>query len=1122
MGVLLSSASLAQDDPDDGLPRPVLGAEIYEQLQDPAKWQAAFRDLVIRKAEADKDDDTDFSKIPPAIFFKAYTDIRITPCPGGQDDEAPEMLMITYESHWGVINDIENPASDYDLLAYPVPQEELDQLKNPKNETVTALPLSKIEQKPGDLPLPDHVIVFIDSDGKIRWPFGGSNMFNRGFVLDVNRDGVLDRVDTTNWGVPKVDGKSMSASSVEIETASIPSKSLLHIFLNWHPSGSDAEEWTFDVTDRDGDGISEIEIGPLQEDEDGNETLRETRAVFKWDSKTGEYVGPKGGQGKHWMLVPKEDRGENFWPLVKKLGEQGGLNYPLTPAPKPEPVVAKPVVEGITKARVPGPWEIPWEKRKPYVHKTLKNLPNDELANFAFGGKPTPPPPPSADGSPASPFDFQKPNFPDGLFKIPPRQAALALAEANRLPANKDLFRLIIPEENPAPPKHGTILFETQPGWAVQYWEGFIFGNESNSQQTPVYRSVGSLRTEKFPTWRDSCRLHRVSIPNADAMWLAETLWWLNQIRSVLKNPGDKIPDSNRPGFDDVTYARLNFASDSGNFQSPFDFGISIQYHWKGRYDRSVAQSLSMALWEKFSQDLFPSLAQNSYGRANQNNSDVVTESLEIAKEILSQENAVDAWRIPAILETAIATIGDSGASDLAPLIGKVFESMTEISEAENVANSRNEVFKAAETDYKKKKIKARFWWDLRDDYERYLVEHPFDSRKDLRAAIELAKRQLAEASDTESLVKWSGNEEEIGAAWALNFLKTDKKTSVFTKADRIEKLWKTAQESDRYISGESLRQLYEIDPEEVVNRLIISKPGRFREFAILELAEIYTNAEKPPELWMVPDLIVGLKTQERDDLRKVIYALVPMTEPDRFAELPEIEDILAQRLTNLLEHFDNQSWAVVRALISISKADEHWDLVKKYHMAQGQSFGSINQVGRIASRAPARRAEFGEMLVTELKTRASMVNQTLANLAWADTVSEHVDFLAQIATHSPDEPSGPNSDRGSSDAPEIHGGFHLARLLVAAEKEPDELTRLKLKIAIAIHLEREIYLESQDKPAPTYLARFRNALTAENQDELIAWMDTLDKFLKDDPKFTPRPMDVIRQQIRDSFKISK
>ena len=364
---------------------------------------------------------------------------------------------------------------------------------------------------------PQSLLLVFDPAGKEIRPFDGNNLIDGGYIYDLNRDGILDRADSPNYGVEGADDQSVEV--FELESFEAESRMQLRVIFNWHPrSADDANDWTYTCFDDNDDGVAEIGFGP----ENAKSDEERRRFVFRWDAATKAYSAGGIPLNSHIRVVTP---GQS----LEDIAKAGGLGYPLLKkgdeeeSPAPEPAPGKdPKAPVIAKG-------------KPYNFRSLKDASDADMLAF-FRGR-------ERRDSLDAPEDAVPNQVPEGFWTMAPKQAALALADINRATGHRAKRKLAVDDRGGISPPES--------GWYVYHWGSsscysysshacsLRFGKEQCWLLESDYNSNGVVGQN--PLADQAGHTARViPLSQDEARFLASTLFWLDRVRSE----GDKSGSS--------------------------------------------------------------------------------------------------------------------------------------------------------------------------------------------------------------------------------------------------------------------------------------------------------------------------------------------------------------------------------------------------------------------------------------------------------------------------------------------------------------------------------------------------------------------------------------------------
>lgn len=360
--------------------------------------------------------------------------------------------------------------------------------------------------------VPESLLMVFDTTGKEIRPFGGNNLIDGGYIYDLNRDGILDRADATNYGVEGADHHDVQV--FELESFEAKSRMQLSVIYNWHPSSADdANDWTFTCFDDNGDGIAEIGFGP----ENAKKVEDQRRFVFRWDAAARAYSAGEIPPHSHIRVLTADESlrdiakaGGLGYPLIKKADEDGG---DVVDSPAPEAAPAPKIAAGT----------------KPYVFRSLKDATDAEMLAFFRGGE--------RRDSYDPPEDAVGNRLPDGFWTMAPKQAALALADLNRTPSHRANWKLAVDDrEGTAPPESGWYVYHWNSSSCYSYNRhayALRFGKDKEQcwLLESDYNSNGVVGQNPLAD-QPGHTARVIPLSQEEARFLADTLFWLDRVRS--------------------------------------------------------------------------------------------------------------------------------------------------------------------------------------------------------------------------------------------------------------------------------------------------------------------------------------------------------------------------------------------------------------------------------------------------------------------------------------------------------------------------------------------------------------------------------------------------------------
>lgn len=355
-------------------------------------------------------------------------------------------------------------------------------------------------------PVRDSLLLVFNSEGREVRPFGGNNYTDEGYFSDFDRDGILDRAESTNYGLDEAPNHSVEV--FELESFETKPRMLLQVIFNWHPdSASDENDWGFMCFDDNNDGFAEIAFGPAS----AVKPEEQRKFLFRWDAERKCYSAGDIPEHSHIRVMKP---GETLGGIAKS----GGLGYPL--------------IKGESNSGDDEP--APPTAQAPYVFHSFKGRTASEMAAFFKGKEHRDTFDPPEDSVPS--------RLPENLWDLTPKEAALAIAEANRSPSHREKWQLAVDDRGGvAPPESGWLTHSWGSSGCYSYSSHFFtlrFGVPDPVLTVFGYNSIGAVG--RNPLADQPARNSRViKLTEKEARFIADTVFWLDRIRSFSPRKSD-------------------------------------------------------------------------------------------------------------------------------------------------------------------------------------------------------------------------------------------------------------------------------------------------------------------------------------------------------------------------------------------------------------------------------------------------------------------------------------------------------------------------------------------------------------------------------------------------------
>lgn len=868
------------------------------------------------------------------------------------------------------------------------------------------------------------VLMIFDEKGEEIRPFGGNNYIDRGYIYDFNGDGILDRADYTNYGLKKAKGKEVQV--FELESIEPTPRELLKVIFNWHPdSVADANRWTYECFDENGDGIPEIAFGP--ESAATEEARREI--VFRFDKASGEYSAGELPEKPHLLVMKSDD-------TLEAIADAGGLGYPLL---DPEKTLKNPPLS-------PQPAQA-------YVYESLKNRPIEELAAF-FQGK-----------NRRNAFDGAEGSFPNVLpenfSKKSPKDAALAIAEANRTPQHRARYQLAIDDNKIFPPTSGWVNYAWDSSGCYSSSSEFYAIHFGVPEPVLIVYGDNNIGVVGRNRWADqpahNARLIRLA--EKEARFLADTIFWLNRIRSRTL-PGSKERNSFGGSTADG-YASVNLFPDdapphllaSGTAWAT----TSISGSWDGVYEHSTFVNLAGLLtkngiqemlgkrWETTGEITPHSLVTPTDERLAPRVDDSEREQLsEIFSRILkmNSEQAIPADILNPLCEAA----GSEALVSLLPALEKLHASLP-----------------AADDDEAEYAVLRRRF--ARDHFGEPLADEPAEHKQDyarmetlrdklryhpahvLRQPLESAITRLRLASDPARLQQ-AIIDNAPEKSWALTLLR---RTDPATWAILVSEDFQKVKDEDRREILSTIAAGHPPTAAEMIRNLAPEeKPG-----LILEIASFHKEHSPADLSGDVPAILEIVRDRKADFYRRneAIGFLAGISlSPE---QLTKFRTLLVSEIKNPVK--GKETWmgstrgTAADALGELPNPEQQLQLFLDTPEIGKGDFGSgFNTLMKMTRDNPDREKILIDFVRPQFTESRRMMNWIFVK-ALAQNLRGLAPDLAAFASSGPEvqDGDGANYSGGNFKSP-VGQRYHIAREITALWTEKDPVTLAKMWIAFA------------------------------------------------------------------------
>ncbi len=1052
------------------------GPDLIRRLGEAETRIAAFRELASRS-----------EKKP----LEKLNSAEVIVCPQGTGEKPIYIVLTKF--------DVPETSTDHRFSGYPV--EKPEELFGPPPEypEEPIPPHGKLDKR-GNL-----VIYAFTADGKGIMPFGGDNMLDAGIIADMNGDGIIERADMVNYGL------ITRAAVLEVCTAAEYPRPLLRVLYNWGPTN----DWDYQFADRDGDGKIEIEFGPVIAPD-----VVKPKVVFAWDQAKGAYIATQGSENAHVRVLPWTDYNDHkIWQQLEQFKKQS-LTFPIDPEAKGAGRTGSSIDVGGDKQEEEEPSPPP---AKPYQRTSLKGMTNAQIVTYMGDGKTS--------------WDFHREHvvptqLPKDFWTLPAKQAAVALAEANRTEKHRRTYRLAIDDrDGREPPNACSIHYSHRSRRCYFTRDPSYFFRVDAEKAYLAYASVSGLGVvfynivEDLPTYD----LRYAELSSKDAKHIADVIWWLRRVRTWTA-----FEDSSRS---------MTWSSADGSGALRFHAGRSVEMNAKGtvwacdaiseRWKEHFGEETLVNFVDYLLQVVVPSRVGEQWTRQAPSYKRDLWSRLKISprkakdakQEAQFEQQLAEQYRqqvrpliglysadqsqLPhSVLRIAVDAAGDSTLSEFRAPLGKILdqlatadepvrtgagvttppETSTEGQKSLGKSNQGEETLEALIIHWNESPKSA----DLREDVDSFKQALSSEStREGLRSATIMAMHKLAVAGDPARLQSWAQTAVP-GWQWAMARLKKiDKPRYVATLEWWLRKS-----------KGETARQFFEaiqeVEPQKAVELATQLPPDQRTDltvsaYSVLEKANAVSETNRRVDALIAVTLDRSAGWQQRT---QAIELLVPDESPLKYPDRKIDEAFLRLFNRDLGDSVINFTLASACHALAIRGRTEYSDrMLQRFNdQKEGEAYNRMRvSLVQLAQRGTEeQRAKLSDVLVASLKQTDHNPSGTILCIYALDR-REWKDDLERMATSGPEDYDlrGANKDKQS-----IYRS-HEARKIAAIWNEDDPLTRAKLLIAFGLHAS---WYSGEDRVVPDtvrkQLREVAGDLSAEQAKQVLGFVKYCEKKL--------------------------
>jgi hypothetical protein len=935
---------------------------------------------------------------------------------------------------------------------------------------------------------------FITSKGKFIYPYGKGNIVSDGFIHDINQDGYVELVQEDNYSIDGIGWCKVLVVSV----AADKSKKIFAVLYGWNLERdleAYTDEWWFDVGDRDGDGIYEIEIGPRIADG------VEVKAVFSWDSSAGTYVSKEGSKSKYFCILEPYD----IWEQIEALSNKAFLFN---------------IKEELKSKKEKKP-------SRSYHYESLRNLTDEEIIHYMERPE-----------SETTMFfeEGETTKLPQNFWNLPAKESAYKLVDLNRGDIHRRTYRLAIDDlAGRKAPETCSVSFDYMANHGQYSTSCYLRCDPAGSYYMYTFSGYHGYISATYSGQYYSHSLGHLALKYDDARQIAHTILWLSRIRSMIE--GDKMEGismfSSADGFSNLRFISVK-PEDCFKMRGTTWFTKSIPRCWRDNYTKETYLNFAYYVIEtalpEFLKKQYP-----DYEAGNGSYSEVMDEKDDAVKPKVFRQNAHRVLNLFSgdenkisheIAEIAAEFAGDKGGKEFVPVLQKALSQLPKPRERGDVEYDLDTL---EDSDRLNVDSYINDTAESADDFILSEEDEKEERIGRIRESIVKALEQIEASKDIKKLEQMTRE----GSHWAAMRLKQmDPKKYL----DYLESQLPGKNDSQ---SQSVFWEIFEISPERA-RRMATGLGADFSgplSITVLKLVvSPETSKHLPNEDALVQSVIRTVKDASvSGGFRcRAIEALVPDDNPLRF-ETEEIDELLLSLLKartmnesledNLKEADDIEGilegvGAVVTSLddqfileatcLALARrgGNKYYEKVVEQlkrlrNTISFQCYDGILSAAVYSSQSCSdeKKSALSNLLQSEFVETCHTPN-TLIWAIWAGDFQEMKPQLERISTADPEDIESDDANM-SGLIRKPAGRYHLARKVVNIWNEEDNLAKAKLSIAFAFAYDlNNRYRPERFNRVELELSKIREHLSREQRINLLSFVEFCERYPIDKEDF--------------------
>jgi len=754
---------------------------------------------------------------------------------------------------------------------------------------------------------------------------------------------------------------------------------------------------------------------------------------------------------------------------------------------------------------------------RPYKYASLKGLADEAIAAYM------------GDGKKAYMFHSEqmvRTQVPKDFWALPPREAALAMADANRSPQHRKAYRVALDDGGGRKPPEACsvyVSYRSSRCYTASDSKYFLLADPRGSylvfssqwDQGAVFYNV----VEAHPIYD----LRLVALSYEEARHVAQVVWWLNRVRTQWHAVGGGLSTMMMSSADGHAAIRMTSGGREEILARGTAWADCVSERWTDDYGPEVFLNLV--------DHLFRAAVPEHLERRWTDQQPLVSESLGISKFVKGGQGrpaeavpparrerqardqvgrliglfSSDQSRLAhAILMDAVQEAGDFALADCVPHLRAI---QTELPAPQHPVLTREEVgsqFSEAmdEEEAGRDREESSKLFDRLGALE-LGIDSP-GATEELRRAVGLALRKIEVAADAERLQSWAQSHDE-GWQWALRRLRRDDPKRYVAALEWL--LSETRGKWARQIF-EAVAEVDAARAEALAARMPADTKGDLTvpAFALLEKAKVVSDVSQRIDAL----LAVALDPKSDWDQRlEAIDCLVPREAPLRYPDR-KIDEAMVKLFDPALAD-DSINFTLARACRALALRGrlEYFDRMAELLTTAGNGGVHKQVLLELVTLARQGGAAHRDRILRLLEEELGQPNRDPSDAALCAYVLDLRALkgrLESIATAGPDDYEDACA-RPGREAPAAGRYYHVPRKVAAIWNEEDALTRGRLLAGLCLATRWSECKDMVRQTAGRQLVELAGSLPQEDRRRLVefaAWYRKIllkeDKQEEEDP----------------------